>query len=376
MDDHEQLFSSPVGSLEKGNPAAIPARLEGARRLILRYGWNATAYQILNPGIERWFSESEDAVIGYVSYHGHRVVAGSPVCALERLPAVIEEFETQARQKRQRICYFAADERLAEVLARRGPWDRLLLGAQPVWNPEGWPGILRTKASLRGQLNRARNKGLKISRLSHREAQERRDLRPCLKEWLATRGLPPLHFLVEPETLDRLWDRRVFVAELDDQPVGFLVLTPVPCRRGYLVEQNIRGTGAPNGTTESLLHGAMEYAAHQGANYLTLGLCPLSQRAALDRPSQRWWLELALGWLRAHGRRFYNFDGLDAYKAKFLPQAWEPIYAITSDRRVGLGTLWAIAGVFGKMSPARLAARALGRALLQEARWLRKGPRS
>lgn len=356
--------------------ASIPAPLLAARRLILQHGWNATAYQILNPGIQRWFSRDGNAVVGYVSYHGHRVVAGSPVCALEGLPEVIEEFEAQARLQGQSICYFAADERLAEALARRGPWDRLLLGAQPVWNPEDWPGILETKASLRGQLNRARNKGLQVLPLSHRQAQERGDLERCLKEWLGARGLPPLHFLVEPETLGRLWDRRVFVAELNGQPVGFLVLTPVPCRRGYLVEQNIRGTGAPNGTTESLLHAAMEYASSQGASYVTFGLCPLSHRAALDRSSQRWWLEFGLGWLRAHGRRFYNFEGLDAYKAKFLPRAWEPIYAITSDRRVGPSTLWAIAGVFGKMSPARLAARALGRAVAQEAKWLRKGWRA
>ena len=29
---------------------------EKARALVLRFGWNATAYQILNPGIELWFS--------------------------------------------------------------------------------------------------------------------------------------------------------------------------------------------------------------------------------------------------------------------------------------------------------------------------------
>ena len=27
-----------------------------ARELVMSYGWNATCYQILNPGIEHWFS--------------------------------------------------------------------------------------------------------------------------------------------------------------------------------------------------------------------------------------------------------------------------------------------------------------------------------
>ncbi len=347
--------------------------LEKARRLIASHGWNATAYQILNPGIERWFSADGDALVGYVECHGYRVVAGSPVCAQKRLAGVVEEFETETHAQGLWSCYFAADERLAEVLAARGPWDRILLGAQPVWHPKGWPRILASKASLRAQLNRARNKGVVARPLTSAEAEARRgELTDCLRYWLATRGLPPLHFLVEPETLGRLYDRRLYVAEQAGNVKGFLLASPVPERGGWLVEQTIRGRGAPNGTCELLLDAAMDDLAAAGAGYLTLGLSPLSRRADLTGP-QRLWLRLLLAWVRAHGRRFYNFDGLDAYKAKFLPDSWEPIYAITSERRVGLGTLYAIAGAFGKMSPILLVGRALSRAIGRELRWLRRG---
>ena len=30
-------------------------------------------------------------------------------------------------------------------------------------------------------------------------------------------------------------------------------------------------------------------------------------------------------WVRAHGKRFYNFEGLEAFKSKFRPDGWEPI---------------------------------------------------
>ena len=40
--------------------------LEHARALVLRHGWNAMAYQILNPGIRRWFSADGEAVVGYL----------------------------------------------------------------------------------------------------------------------------------------------------------------------------------------------------------------------------------------------------------------------------------------------------------------------
>lgn len=349
--------------------------LAEVRELVLRHGWNATAYQILNPGMERWISRRRDAVVGYVTYGSYRVVAGSPVCAARRLGEVIAEFEDDTHSRGLWSCYFAADERVAQELAQRGPHDRILLGAQPAWDPRHWPGVLESKASLRAQLNRARNKEMWVERWPLERTAENPELQRCLEEWLDTRGLPPLHFLVEPETLGRLFDRLVYVAlqdtALDEAVVrGFLVASPIPRREGWLIEQIIRGREAPNGTSELLLDAAWRDAAEAGSRYVTLGLSPLSSRSGIDRKPSRFWLRFVLGWVRAHGRRFYDFDGLDAFKAKFLPDRWEPIWAITSERRVGLGTLWAISGAFGQMSPPTLLSLALWRAVVKETKWL------
>lgn len=58
------------------------ARTKSVRELLYtllrEYAWNATAYQIVNPGIEHWFSPEGDAVIGYVTRGRVRVVAGAP----------------------------------------------------------------------------------------------------------------------------------------------------------------------------------------------------------------------------------------------------------------------------------------------------------
>ncbi len=351
---------------------ASEATLARVRELVGHHGWNATAYQILNPGFERWFSEAGDAVVAYVTYAGYRVVAGAPVCAPERLGEVVSAFEDDTHRQRLWTCYFAADGRLARRLERRGPLDRILLGAQPVWDPASWPRILEHKASLRAQLNRARNKGVVASEWPPQRATDNPRLHRCLEQWLETRGLPPLHFLVEPETLGRLYDRRIFVAEQGGAIVGFLVASPVPARNGWLIEQNIRGAGAPNGTAELLIDAAWRALAASGAEYVTLGLSPLSRRSGVAPPRQHLWLRALLAWTRAHGKRFYNFEGLDHFKAKFMPERWEPIWAITSERRVNLLTLYAIAEAFGKMSPLIFVPRALGRAVKNEIQWLRR----
>src|SRR6476469_1992300 len=102
-------------------------RLVRARELVLAYGWNATAYQIVNPGMSLWFSARDDAVIGYVERGLTRVVAGAPVCSPERLEEVVDEFEHACAAKRRRVCYFGAEARLEAVLRHRADHARVLL---------------------------------------------------------------------------------------------------------------------------------------------------------------------------------------------------------------------------------------------------------
>ena len=340
---------------------------EQARELVLAYGWNATAYQILNPGIELWFAPDCNAVVGYVRHGSTRVVAGAPVCALARLDEVASQFIRDAHHSGEHVCYFGAGDRLDAKYSADIGWSRVLLGAQPSWNPKDWPQAVARRASLRAQFNRARNKDVRVLEWPSAEAENHPALRRCLGEWLQTRGLPPLHFLVEPQTLSNLGDRRVFVATRGERPVvAFTVLSPVPARNGWLVEQIVRGRGAPNGTAELLLDSAVKAVASSGASYVTLGLSPLSQRADGVVDEQPLWLRLTLRWVRLHGARFYNFRGLDAFKAKFNPERWEPIYAISEGSTFPPRALYAIAGAFSGGNPIRVVIIALVGALKNE----------
>lgn len=342
--------------------------LSEARRLVLAHGWNTTCYQILSPGIAHWFSARGDAVVGFVRQRGVRVVAGAPVCARERLEAVVREWE--ASDRRFPVCYFAAERRLYGVLSGRDTHSHVVLGAQPVWTPDSWARAWDGDSGLRAQGARARNKGVRVVEMASSDAARDPGLRRCLDAWLATRGLPPLHFLVEPQTWNRLDDCRVFVARRDGVAVGFVTLSPIPQRRGWLTEHFVRGAGAPNGTVEAMLDAAVRTVGAEGARMVTLGMAPLAFRG-FDAPGGNpWWLRTTLAWARAHGRRFYRFDGLEAFKAKFHPDYWEPIYAIASGPRFAPRNLAAIGAAFTSGRPVEALARGLGRALAQEARTL------
>lgn len=364
---------TPVDTRDRTDRVPKPMRdVSRARHLALQFGWNAMAYQVVNDGIAHWFSADNDAVVGYVRAHSRCIVAGAPICAGDRLTAVLAEWEAFVATQRCRACYFGAAGRVFDALHEKPGYSTVVLGAQPVWNPAYWPEIPATTPSLRSQMHRARNKGVRVNEWTPARATGDPRLTDCLERWLRDRKLPTLHFLVEPRTLHDLEGRRIFVAERGDEVVGFINASPVPARQGWLVEQFVRSDRAPNGTIEALLDSMMRAVAADGASYVTMGLVPLRQHsdddALLSNPA---WLGTLLAFVRLHGRRFYNFGGLERFKTKFRPHAWEPIYAISAERTFSPRTLYAIAAAFTVQSPVAAVAGGLVRAVATELRRLR-----
>lgn len=317
-----------------------------------------------------WVSSDRSAVVGFVVEKGMRVVAGAPVCARERLDAAIAEFESSDLRP---TCYFGAEERLYDLMVGRPDRSFVVLGGQPVWHPETFLDSFRKHASLRAQLARARHKGVVVHEVIHVDRRVRAEIGRVLSEWLSTRGLPTLHFLVEPDTIDTLADRRLFIAEREGQVVAFSVLSPIPARNGYLTEQFVRGQNAPNGSIELVLFEAVKAVSQSGASYLTMGIVPLSPHVDQHRHAAPRWLDFAVRWARAHGRRFYNFEGLDEFKAKFLPERWDPVYVVAPEPSLRPRTLYAIASAFTQGHPVRSLVSGLGRAARTELAWLFRG---
>ena len=127
--------------------------------------------------------------------------------------------------------------------------------------------------------------------------------------------MPPMGFLVHVEPFSFAAERRLFIAARGAEIVGFAGVVPVFARNGWFIEDLIRAPGAPNGTVEALVDAAMRDAAALGSDYVTLGLAPLSGEV----PS-------ALRFASKLGSAFYDFEGVQAFKAKFRPRQWVPIY--------------------------------------------------
>ncbi|HEX4211013.1 MAG TPA: DUF2156 domain-containing protein [Candidatus Binataceae bacterium] len=342
------------------------------RELVMAYGWNSTAYQILNPGFEYWFASEVPAVVAYMRRQNVLLVAGAPVCPTEALNAVMTRFEQFASAQGYRVCYVCAAERLRETVNGLDGHSAIVIGAQPVWNPQKWHQLAATRRAIRQQIARARNKDVTIETIA--EVTERAaELEQILSEWLDARGLPPLHFLVEPRILEGgAGDRLIMVARQEGKAVAFLVGSPVSGRNGFLIEQIARAVRAPNGTSELLIDAAMRRLASEGRVYATLGLVALSTRASEVSVINPWWLRLMMMVARAHANRFYNFRGLERFRMKLAPSRWETIFAVANEPRFSMRTLYAIGEAFSGISPWRALGLGVIRAIGQETYRLRR----
>ncbi|HZZ41485.1 MAG TPA: DUF2156 domain-containing protein [Tepidisphaeraceae bacterium] len=341
------------------------------RDLVLKYGHNPTTYQILNPGYHYFFSSTCDAVTAYFPRVATWVAAGAPVCAPEDLSTVVEEFERAAAAQRCQVCYVCAADRLRTLLASSTRHSIISLGAEPVWNPCNWPDLVSRQRSIRTQIARARNKGVTAIEKPALAARTDEALRSILAEWLASKNLPPMQFLNDSDpAAGLLEDRSLFVALHAGRPVAFLLASPIPRRNGHLVEQLARSPRSPNGTAELLIDHALRALAARGSTYVTLGLVPLSINAAARLDSNPLWIRPLFRWARAHGRRFYHFDGLESFRIKLHPDHWEPLYAIANRPNFPPRTLYALAAVMFGGNPFLIFSKAVASAIQQELRTL------
>jgi phosphatidylglycerol lysyltransferase len=330
--------------------AAKAADRERARALALlrRHGWNATSFQILEPGFSYWF-DGDDACVAYRDTGGAWVAAGAPIAGPERARAAALAFVAAAAARGRRACFFGTEDRFAAAI----PLASMRIGEQPVWDPAAWDEVLRGARRLREQIRRARAKGVAVRPfdphlLAQPDGGPRAAVERLVARWEAARPMPPMGFLVQMHLHTELEERRFFTAAQGDGLVGFLSMVPVFARRGWFVEDLVRLPEAPNGTAELLVDAAMRAAAAEGSGYLTLGLAPLAGAVAP-------WLRVA----RRTGGPLYNFRGVHAFKAKLRPQVWTPIFISYPRAQLGVAAVYDALAAFARGGLLRFGLRTL-----------------
>jgi phosphatidylglycerol lysyltransferase len=307
----------PIPSAERrdeNGSAADPSDKDRLLAAILRNGREAVAFQSLEGGLEIWTDPATGALVPYCDTGGGWVAIGSPLAAEADVAEVARRFSSVARSHGRRASWFGAEISIPGFKA-------LLVGEQPIWHVQRWPQVVARSRGLREQLRRSRAAGVAVRAVPAAELGDGRPLRVAVDalaaEWLARRPMEPMQFLVTLAPWHHPAAHRYFVAEHQGRLVSFLSLVPIPARNGWLLEDLLRASNAPNGTSELLIDAAMRAVAAEGAELATLGLAPLSGE-----------IGPALRLARAMGRGLYDFRGLRAFKQRLHPHAWIAVWLL------------------------------------------------
>ena len=192
-------IGGPLLPWRRGRGAEIHEVSARVLALLQRHGWNATSFQVLEPGFRYWF-HGQEICVPDVDTGGAWVAAGAPLAPQESLAEAAEAFVAAARAAGRRVCFFAAEVRLVRVL----DWSALLIGEQPVWSPADWAETLRASSSLREQLRRARAKGVTVRELRPGEWGSDTPLRAADRSadssLARAASMAPLGFLVQVDS--------------------------------------------------------------------------------------------------------------------------------------------------------------------------------
>ena len=303
------------GKAQRRSPDPEDARLAS----VLRFGTDAVGFQGLESSIAWWHDDDPPAGTGaaqpYLDTGRSWIAVGRPLVAADLRVAAARRFAAAARSRGRRAVFFAVEAR-EDFTGFRS----LALGLQSVLLPAEWPATLRRSRKLREQLRRARAKGVTVRLAGAADLAAGTPLRGHVErlraEWLASRHMEAMTFLVAVEPFHAPAHHLYVVAEQRGVPVQFLSAVPIPAARGWLFEDMLRGGAAPNGTTELVLDLALRTIADRAA-WATPGLTPLAGPIA-------WWLRAA----RAAMAPLYDFDGLRRFRARLAPARWSTVWMV------------------------------------------------
>lgn len=335
--------------------------------IVQRYGYEHQSFLSLYGGMKVWYASDLDAAVVYRQVRRVAIVAAAPLAARENWSEATRQFLSFCDEEKMDCLMIPIGAEFAEV-ARQCGLALLQIGESGYFELPGWKPAGDRGKKVRAGVNQARKAGVYIERydpLRNQNAQTRREIEQLCQNWINSREVDALGWLLELDPFSFCEYKRYFLArEADGRLVGMLACCPIYARRGWYLEDLIRNPEAERGVSELLIVEALKQFADEGAEVATLATSPL---AGLKLEGQFKHLSRLLNLIYEHLEAFYHFKALHRFKAKFAPSFVDPEYLAFYPPRIRLRMIFALMGAFDPAGFTGVMASKL-RKLWQEAR--------
>ncbi|MCX5495291.1 bifunctional lysylphosphatidylglycerol flippase/synthetase MprF [Kaistia dalseonensis] len=183
------------------------------------------------------------------------------------------------------------------------------------------------RASLRHAHNRGARDGLSFDLLTPEEVTAEIDaLQAVSNLWLSEHRAREKRFSLGAFDRTYVSGLPAAVIRREGRIVAFATLLTTNQKQEATVDLMRFAPDVPPGTMEYLFVCLLLRLKSEGYHWFDLGMAPLSGLA--ESPAAPFWHRMGRA-VFEHGERFYNFNGLRAFKAKFQPE-WQPRYLVMS----------------------------------------------
>jgi len=269
------------------------------------------------------FAPSGECFLMYAVSGRSWVALGDPVGRVEDWEAIAERFiELAVHRGGWPVFYKVSRHQIGVYLdfglsiVKLGEEARVRLEQFSLDGPE--------RRNLRRAWRKAIDEGCSFEVVEHARAIE--PLLPALRaisdEWLANKATREKRFSLGRFHPDYVLRYPVAIVRKHGAPVAFATVWPSGCHDELEVDLMRFGADAPPSTMRYLLTEFMLWGQKAGYQWFNLGMAPLS--GLRNSPVAPFWNHLGVA-LYGRGERFYNFQGVRAFKEWFHPQ-WEPKY--------------------------------------------------
>ena len=294
-----------------------------ARQIVESHGCSSVARFALFDDKVYWFSPG-GSLVAYTVVGRVAVALGDPIGPTDDLPATIAGFRNFCEENDWQPSFYHALPDLLDAYAQ-AELTPLCIGHEAVVELAEFSLAGGARKSLRNSVNRIERKGYhgEVMAAPHSVALLD-ELESVSDTWLETRGGAEKQFSLG-------WFNRAYLQEgpiaLVRDPDGHVVAFAnviSEYRRSESTIDLMRRVESENGVMELLFVTLFTWAKAQGVATFNLGLAPLSGIGeSSDDPA----LDQAIHFLYDHLNTFYGFQGLHAFKDKFVPR-WEPRYLV------------------------------------------------
>jgi hypothetical protein len=246
-------------------------------------------------------------------------------------PQAWDEFRKVAQPKI--TAFVAVYSPFAKHLVQHG-FKSIRIGQEPWMDLKNCIPRGNSGKGVRSARNQALRQGLYVQEVLPSQLEpgspERLSMEKIYQGWKDFRLLELSGFMNACDPFRHKDCRRYFIVKNQEALIeGYLIATPIPGIQSYFLEDLVISRRASKGAGELLTLEAMLALQESGVAKASLGVVSVlgfqskTQTVSKDLPGLVQWLLVSAPHF---ARRFYNFDGLQTFRKRFIPETWKDIH--------------------------------------------------